>query len=100
MAILLSVYFLVLNFTPCSDTDQLANDSHTEIVSGFDNNHDHSASDLCSPFCQCHCCHVHTIDFGVTTFEPIVNTISSKVFFHIDNVGEDFLHTILHPPRV
>ena len=101
IAILLSIYFLGLNFTPCNDADTIANNINNEVfIADFDNSPSHDSSDLCSPFCQCACCHINTIDFGNNTFESIVKTISSKIYYQYHNLGKEISNSVLQPPRV
>jgi uncharacterized protein DUF6660 len=100
MAVLLSVYFLALNFAPCSDFENSTDNAQIETLIGFDGDYDQGTTDLCSPFCQCHCCHVHTVDFGIDGIEPLVAGISSEIFTHLDNSGKDIVNPILQPPRV
>ncbi len=84
---------------PCSDTETSDKNSLLEITADTGIDHDHNASDLCSPFCQCHCCHVHTLNNIATTFEPLNPEISSEVYLHFDSLGEEVTSTLLHPPR-
>jgi len=51
---------LALNVVPCSDATNSADDTQVVTVIDIDGDHDQDC-ELCSPFCQCHCCHVHTI---------------------------------------
>lgn len=98
LAIILSFYFLALNTVPCGDTANGSNDSQVVTVIDIDTDHDQDCG-LCSPFCQCHCCHVHTIDFGLVTFEPLQPEIPHEFFAHFDDLGKDIPHSILQPPR-
>ncbi len=97
IAFILSTYILALNLSPCEDNIPSASDVKVEISQAEDNGH--KDLDLCSPFCQCHCCHVHTIDFGLTSFEPLVAIISSEIFTHFDSLGEEIQYSIFQPPR-
>jgi hypothetical protein len=99
LAIILSNYFLALNFMPCSDTGVIENDTQTVSVMDFDGEHGQDCQ-LCSPFCQCHCCHSHTIDFGLAIFEPIEPTISHENFVHSDSLGKDITLSLFQPPQV
>lgn len=99
LAVILSIYFLGLNVVPCSDTAPTQDDTQTEVVSTQDIDHEHQDSDDCTPFCQCHCCHVHTLDIRTAAFEPIDLAISDHIFLHFDSLGEDIPHTLLQPPR-
>ncbi len=97
---ILAVYVLALNFAPCEDSSAFDNSSNTEIVQLQDLDHDHNASDLCSPFCHCQCCQVHVAEFNIIKFATFTTEIPSEVFFHIDNLGKDIPNSILQPPRV
>ncbi|MDT0651183.1 MULTISPECIES: DUF6660 family protein [Autumnicola] len=95
--IILSLYFLALNFAPCSDTVPDSDDTQLEFSQTTDA--DHNDSDLCSPFCQCHCCHVHTIDFELMTFEPFQDPISNMILTSFQHHGKDFHTSLFQPPR-
>ncbi len=99
MAVLLSLFFLVLNFIPCNDGELLGNDSGIESIGAMGANHDYGAADLCSPFCNCHCCHIHTIESNILSFEPLVLMNFEETFVHFDSLGKDISHSLLQPPR-
>ncbi|PHQ29630.1 hypothetical protein CJ305_08815 [Leeuwenhoekiella nanhaiensis] len=99
LAIILSFYFLALNVVPCSDSANNEIDSQVVTVIDFDGEHDQDC-ELCSPFCQCHCCHVHTINFGLVAFETLQPAIPNEFFAHFDNLGKDIPHSLLQPPQV
>ncbi|WP_289063379.1 DUF6660 family protein [uncultured Zobellia sp.] len=97
-AIILSVYFLALNVVPCSDEGSVTEDGVTVSVdNGMD--HGHESGDLCSPFCMCHCCHTHTVNFEILTFEPFQSLISQEELAHFDSLGKDVVLDLLQPPR-
>ncbi|NKI27028.1 hypothetical protein HCG49_10685 [Arenibacter sp. 6A1] len=101
ITIILSFYFLALNFMPCADEVQVAKDSVVENIMAVDHSQEHNGiADLCSPFCLCNCCHVNSVDFGITSFEPISAVIPSKIYIHFDSLGEEVIHSILQPPKV
>lgn len=95
-------------FFPCNDAQtQNSNDNIATaavIFSPSDNpgiDHSHSpASDLCPPFCTCHCCHVHTIDFGAISFQALNPEISVANTTYLDKVGDEISRSFLDPPRV
>ncbi|MEC7772142.1 MAG: DUF6660 family protein [Bacteroidota bacterium] len=99
LTVILSFYFLALNIVPCGDSVQANGDSQVVSVVDFDGDHGQDG-ELCSPFCQCHCCHVHTIDFGILEFEPIQVDISNESFVHFDKHGKDFTPSLYQPPKV
>ncbi len=98
VAFILSIYILALNFAPCEDYDASGNEVKTEISQQSDG--DHTDLDLCSPFCQCHCCHINAIDFNTSDLKLQVSEISTELFFHIYGLEKSFNNTILQPPRV
>ncbi|MHA7944451.1 DUF6660 family protein [Formosa sp. 3Alg 14/1] len=100
LAVILSIYILALNFAPCEDIASIDDDITTEITQQSDANHDHNATDECSPFCQCHCCHIHATEFTPLQVTFTVPDISTKIFLHFDSLGQDFNQTLLQPPRV
>ncbi|SFR33962.1 hypothetical protein SAMN04490243_0758 [Robiginitalea myxolifaciens] len=99
LAVILSFYFLALNFLPCSDDAPVNNFENTEVHVDFDHRQDHGNCELCSPFCHCHCCHSHTVDFGIFGFQPIDETISNRVFTYCEGFGINFSPSLLQPPK-
>ncbi|MUH36011.1 hypothetical protein D9O36_09175 [Zobellia amurskyensis] len=97
-AIILSVYFLALNVVPCSDAD-IVTDNQVTVAADNGVDHGHASSDLCSPFCMCHCCHTHTVNFTIFTFEPFQPLISQEELAHFDSLGKDIFLDLLQPPR-
>jgi len=100
IALIFSFYILALNVLPCNDANLGTDNQQIEVAFNPDLDHSHTALDLCPPFCTCHCCHVHTIDFGSSNFEPLISEISSEVLGHSDNLGLDISHSLLQPPKV
>jgi len=99
IAVILSMYFLALNLVPCSD-DGISHSADVEFQVDLDHDQDGHNGDLCSPFCQCHCCHVHTINFGIVDFVPISIPISQESFGNLSNTGQEITYSLLQPPRV
>lgn len=99
MAVILAFYILTLNLTPCEDGSVKANVINDEMVQGVDDDHGHGNLDLCSPFCICHCCHMHATNFSPADIDLVSNTITTKVFLHFDSLGENIPNAILQPPR-
>ncbi len=98
LAILLSTYFLALNFAPCDDSNNLESEPKYEISQISDNSD--CDLELCSPFCQCHCCHVHATNFNFADFNLASRYVSGQDFFHFKGLEKDFSNSILQPPRV
>jgi hypothetical protein len=85
---------------PCEDIDIIDNEDKTNISQSIGDDYQHLDSDLCSPFCNCHCCHIHathemTGDFSVKSTE-----IFTIVFFYGLGHVKDFNTSILQPPQV
>ncbi|WP_405412201.1 DUF6660 family protein [Maribacter sp. Asnod1-A12] len=100
IAVILSLYFLALNVVPCGDDAQISDSSTTEFQVGLDHNQNHGECELCSPFCQCHCCHSHTIVFDLDIFEPIEPKVIQESFSHFESVSEDPVFTLFQPPKI
>lgn len=97
IALILSIYILALNFSPCEDISPLNGDDNIEL--SHDTEDGHSDFDLCSPFCQCNCCQI------IATYQSSGDLIISSqyfvdVFVHYDSFGKDYSNTILQPPRI
>lgn len=99
-ALILSIYIFGLNLASCDDYDVLNNEVKTEISQTIDAEYQQQDSDLCSPFCQCHCCHVHTTQFKIVEFTITSTTISTEVYYHFKGLVKDFNAIILQPPQV
>ena len=98
---ILSFYMLGLNFVPCNDAEVESKESvahFSDHKKQEHHNHEHS-SDLCSPFCQCHCCHIHIIDFQPVAATTITAEINTQNFLHFENTGKDIQTQLLQPPR-
>lgn len=101
ITVILSVYFLALNFMPCGDDDDNTDDFRLETVADIDDNHNHSGnSDLCSPFCHCHCCHVHVVGFDLFHYDFLNPEVSSEIPIHFDGAGKDILNLPFQPPQL
>lgn len=102
IAFILSVYILGLTVLPCSDNETNPNDVETIVsiqADAIDHSNDNNLEDLCPPFCSCHCCHVHTIDFGISNYTPFIVDNYLKIFSHFDSPGKDFTNSLLQPPQ-
>jgi len=100
VALILSFYFLALNVMTCDDNDTIVDGEQSLISYQQDSNHNQGNLDSCSPFCSCHCCHVHTIKFVPIAFETIEPIVFQEVFDHFYGLTKDFHTSILQPPQV
>lgn len=100
LALILSIYIFALNLVPCEDNSVSNNESRLEISQTLEDDHQHQNSDLCSPFCHCHCCHIHVIQFNVLDYSIANSVISTQVFYHFEGLEKDFNTILLQPPQV
>jgi len=90
---------------PCGDiildNDKAEHIEFSEITNKENqkHDHDHSESDLCSPFCSCNCCHAQTIDFRLITLEILQPYSLQLSTLHFDSRGIDYHNSLLQPPR-
>lgn len=100
VTLILSLFFLGMNIVPLACIDKNDDTSVFETHTAANNETDDSGTvDLCPPFCSSHCCHVHTIDFEVTVFEPLVLDPKSVAFAHIKGIIKDVSFSLLQPPQ-
>lgn len=100
LTFILSMYILVLNFSFCEDNGVDDADAKIEISQNLDTNHVHSELDLCSPFCQCQCCHIYATFIGIQKFDIASATFSTEVIYYFDKLDDDITFSILRPPRI
>jgi len=100
LAFILSIYIFALNLSPCEDNGMLDNEVKSEIAQAIGEDHQHQGSDLCSPFCNCHCCHIHATHFKIVDFTVATRDISTEVFYYFNGLEKDFNPTILQPPQI
>lgn len=91
-----SIYLFSLNAMPCSDGDA---ELGLETRVSMDMEHSHNGVDLCSPFCACHCCHVHNIDFGMASVQIVPIEFFKEIPIYFDGTGIKHEHSLLRPPR-
>lgn len=100
LATILSIYIFTLNLVPCEDTGTFDNKVKTEISQDLGEHHHHQNADMCSPFCQCHCCHIHVIYFDIIDFAIPNIAISTEIFHFPNSLVKNFTASILQPPQV
>lgn len=103
-----SLYFLVLSFLPCNDSEHTIVRSlyQTEYVTKNDHqqeNHSH-CNDFCSPFCTCACCGM-TLNLQATfnytaPFEFIPIPIVSENFSYQSPNSLQYLQGVFQPPKI
>ncbi|MGB5818706.1 MAG: DUF6660 family protein [Saonia sp.] len=98
-AVILSIYFLALNIIPCNDSGHSKDDTRVVSVIDYDGENGQDC-ELCSPFCQCHCCHSHTVVFNLVGFEPLDVLVSQENYVHLDGSYYSYLGSRFQPPQV
>ena len=99
LTFILSIYIFALNLAPCNDYTASTDDVKTEISQASDTDHQHQNLDLCSPFCNCQCCHINVMHFKLVNLKFSIATISTQDFFYLNGSEKDFTTSILQPPR-
>lgn len=99
LGFILSIYIFGLNLVPCEDNAAFGNEFKTEISQALDD-HQHQDTDLCSPFCYCHCCHIHVTHFNVVDYNLSNTVIYTQEFRYFKGFEKDFNTTLLQPPQV
>lgn len=56
--------------------------------------------DLCSPFCDCHCCSIHYISFEDGNYHIIDLYIARGKFVFMDSQEQEVLRPFHQPPKV
>lgn len=102
LVFLFAVAFACLAVLPCKDGTILHGDCATEVdghETGDQHHPDETASELCSPFCSCHCCQIHKV--GIAASEDVLIPLKSenKDTFISARLSKEF-YSIWHPPKV
>ncbi|MDT0691327.1 MULTISPECIES: DUF6660 family protein [Flavobacteriaceae] len=102
-AVILSVYFLGLNFIPCDDTAVSENQDTVSVSMEIYQDQpgdQQGTSDDCPPFCQCHCCHIHLVRSTPSAFEIFEPKIPFLTPLFGERVGKEIAFSHFQPPRV
>ncbi len=100
LVVILSLYFLALNIVPCCESEICDENYQVTTIVGVDDEHDHNQDcELCSPFCQCQCCHVYTINLGLFEVSPLHPFLSYENASYRGNLGKEIPRSLLQPPQ-
>jgi hypothetical protein len=113
ISIILSLYVILLAFMPCEDElgsafsqDQsnLATSqqdaTHHDIVQHEKHLHGDASEDLCTPFCQCHCCHTHITFFDTGWYLENLPFTNQKSIPYVEQAALSLPFSMCQPPRV
>ncbi|CAM1340480.1 DUF6660 family protein [Tenacibaculum amylolyticum] len=98
--IIFALYIFALNLVPCEDYGSLDNEVNTEISKSGEHDHNHQDSDMCSPFCQCQCCHVYVIHVSIADYKVSDVAFIEKSYFYEEGFEKEFNTSLLEPPKV
>lgn len=88
-----------LNFVPCEDAGDLSGKDSLVQQINQDLDDIPNGPDDCSPFCQCHCCHVH-VNFDLISSKTIEIAISTLIIQKGENSGQEIPNFHFQPPKV
>jgi len=100
LAIILSFYLLLLTAIPCIDAKADNKMQNTELSQEKQDNHHHSDSDNCTPFCSCNCCATSVV---FQAYEVQLNCFPfcEKQYFPVTSAFiSDTLASIWQPPKI
>ena len=81
---------------PCAD-EAISFEGDHHIVKQHD---DHTTMvDLCSPFCQCQCCHNHIMVYKEPVLEQSVFLVINTTFTYLDKETSQFPTKYIPPPQ-
>ncbi|AGA80321.1 MULTISPECIES: DUF6660 family protein [Echinicola] len=98
---ILSFYFIALSGVACADTIPEDSQNSVTIVDIGNPGHNHHSTngwDGCTPFCVCHCCHLHFFPASGVVFSHPLKLPQVYSSFRQD-FGNLKLHDFLKPPR-
>ncbi len=100
LASILSVYLLLLTAVPCIDAHADNVLHKTTLSQEKQDNHQHSDSDSCSPFCACNCCATSVV-FQIYQAKLNCFSFSEKQYFPVSSVCfSNPLASIWQPPKI
>lgn len=81
---------------PCADAT--TNFEDDDLIVEQHNSHEASV-DLCSPFCQCHCCHNHIMISNDLVFEQAMAMTINAAFIYLNKETSQFTTKYIPPPQ-
>jgi len=102
---ILSFYIIGLNCIPCGDAVAIDGQENIPVIlesdqDQYQNEQDKNEADECPPFCECHCCHVHVVDFNPNILPILEPAISTLIIQKGENSGQEIPDFHFQPPRV
>lgn len=97
IAVILSVYVMVLTAIPCNDVHAGTNSATLELAEQSQNHT--SDVDLCSPFCFCHCCQTLSFPSFFNGLLSNVEVVALNITFKESRFSNHF-SSIWQPPKI
>lgn len=99
LAIILSIYVLVLTILPCVDVpiDNLLH--KTELAKASSDKHTDEA-DHCSPFCTCQCCASPMVFHGLSFELKFHAELQQRIYSYTDAYVSSHFRAIWQPPKI
>ena len=100
VALILSIFFLVLSVKPCSDGANI-DDKHQDEIT-VNHNHQEDSDDSCPVTCICDCCGMAITYESIKTYDlKITREISTKLIstYHL-SYSFKLLSNIWQPPQI
>ncbi len=98
IAVILSVYVMVLTAMPCADVH--AADTNSASLELLVQNQNHTNNvDLCSPFCFCHCCQTLSFPTFYVSLISHIEMVTLKIPFKESRFSYPF-SSIWQPPKI
>jgi hypothetical protein len=97
-SLFMAVLIQVLSCLPCADGDDLPG-TYTQAQVTAAHTHDHSDTDICSPFCHCACCAGSILQLSFTELQITAPECPLHHFgFYTAAITEAFL-PVWQPPQ-
>ena len=101
IAFLMAVMVIAQSIMPCTDMpNTIANKMANANISDSGNKHDHSTSDVCSPFCQCSCCAGFFINHFIAVVSSDLPLQSPAIAAHLPFNTLDISLPVWQPPQL
>ncbi len=98
IAVILSVYIMVLTAMPCDDM-HTADSNSTSFELSEQNHNQANDLDLCSPFCFCHCCQTISFPSFYDGLLSDVEVVTLNIPFKESRFSNPF-SSIWQPPKI
>lgn len=101
LAILLSLYMIILSLMPCQDKEDYASaNAKTSSIQKQSKGGEHTEQETCPPFCTCSCCSVSRDFIQAKTYEIIAHKIQTQYSeYKMPEIADQSIE-IYQPPQI